>query len=232
MLMLFSFLINQVNKLKNKNQEKDYSVLTKNKKIDIKSFILMIALIIVLVGLAVVLVTYFAPYPMNRPKGYGLFHLCFVVISIALMIAFCIPMRKCSDKTFRIVMFSTGLVLLGAELYKHFYYAFIIDKVGEEFLFPSQKYEWDIFSFQLCSVPMYLAVVIGLMKEGKVRNALCEYMVSIGFLGGIMAYVEPSGILHAEAFCTLHSSIWHGLLIFMALFIIFTNKSQNFNSMR
>jgi uncharacterized membrane-anchored protein len=65
------------------------------------------------------------------------------------------------------------------------------------------------------------------MKEGKVRNALCEYCASIGFLGGFMAYAEPSGILHDDLFKLLHSSIWHAMLIWIALYILFT-KNANF----
>ncbi len=185
------------------------------------------ASILVLILIALIIIgTIYAPYVIDRPAGYGAFHIGFMIISIFIMLCICIPMRNCSDKAFRIVMLVTGLILLGAELYKHMYYAFIIDKIDETFISPSKKYEWDLISFQLCSVPMYLSVAIGCMKEGKVRNALCEYCASIGFLGGFMAYAEPSGILHGELFCTLHSSIWHALLIFIALFIIFTKKGN------
>ena len=196
------------------------------KILGIVSVVINTTLIVLILITLIVIGTIYAPYIIKRPAGYGAFHIGFMIISIFIMLAICIPIRKCSDKTFRIVMLVTGLILLGAELYKHMYYAFIIDKIGEDFYSPSQKYEWDLISFQLCSVPMYLSVAIGCMKEGKVRNALCEYCASIGLLGGFMAYVEPSGILHGELFCTLHSSIWHGLLIFMALFIIFTKKGN------
>ena len=134
-------------------------------------------------------------------------------------------MKNKSDKTFRIVLLTTGAILIGAELYKHLYYAFAFNKEINGKM--SSGYEWDIFSFQLCSVPMYLAIAIGCMKKSKLRDTLCEYMVSIGFLGGIMAYLEPSGILHADLFCLLHSCIWHGLLIFLALYIIFTKNGCN-----
>lgn len=162
--------------------------------------------------------------PIERPAAYGLFHWLFMIISIALMLTFCILMRNKSDKTFRIVMIVIGAVLLGAELYKHLYYAFAYDKETFNGV-PYHGYEWNIVSFQLCSVPMYLSVAVGCMKKCKVRDILCEYIVSIGFLGGIMAYIEPSGILHDDLFCLLHSCIWHGLLILLALYILFTNNA-------
>ena len=154
--------------------------------------------------------------PIDKPSAYGLFHILFCLITIIAFVLICYFSRKCSDKTFRIVMLSVGTFLILAEIYKHFYYALAYNYDGTI----SVKYEWDIFSFQLCSVPMYLSFAIGFMKKSKLRNTICEYLVSIGFLSGIMAYLEPSGILHDDLFKLLHSSIWHALLIFIALFII------------
>lgn len=159
--------------------------------------------------------------PIDRPASYGLFHILFCVITIAIFIAICYFTRKCSDKTFRIVILSVGVFLIVAEIYKHLYFAFAYNYDGSDKIF----YEWDIFSFQLCSVPMYLCIPIGCLKKGKLRDTLCEYLVTVGFLGGIMAYAEPSGILHDDLFRLLHSCIWHSLLIFIALFILFTNNA-------
>lgn len=125
-------------------------------------------------------------------------------------------MRKSSDKTFRIVLISLGSFLILTEIYKQFYYLYAIGMEG---------YDWDMLPFQLCSVPMYISVIAGCMKKCKVRDIICEYLVTIGFLGGIMAYIEPSGILHDDLFKLLHSSIWHAMLIWIALYILFTNNA-------
>ena len=53
----------------------------------------------------------------NRPEPYGLFHLIFVVSSLALMVAICYFARKISEKTFSIVIISIGTVLILRELY-------------------------------------------------------------------------------------------------------------------
>ncbi len=154
----------------------------------------------------------------NRPEPYGAFHLIFVALSLAIMITACYFMRKNNDKTFRIVMFSIGVGLILSEIYKQFYYLYAAGDDG---------YDWNIFPFQLCSVPMYLCVAVGCMKKNKVRDTLCEYLVCIGFLGGIMAYLEPSGILKKTYFDIIHSCIWHAMIIFIALYILFTNNAGN-----
>ncbi len=152
----------------------------------------------------------------NRPEPYGTFHLLFTLLSIILIPTVCFLMRKNKEKTFRAVLFSVGMLLLLSEIYKQLYYFYAAGEAG---------YDWYIFPFQLCSVPMYLSVAAGCMKKSRVRDAICEYLVSIGFLGGIMAYVEPSGILNGHYFTLIHSCIWHALLIFIALYILFTGNA-------
>ncbi|MCD8373406.1 MAG: YwaF family protein [Clostridia bacterium] len=152
----------------------------------------------------------------NVPQPYGVFHLTFIFLSLLIMVTICYLSRKSSDKTFRIVMFCTGLFLILSEIYKQLYYYYAAGGEG---------YDWYIFPFQLCSVPMYLSVIVGCMKKNKIRDSICGYLASIGFLGGIMAYVEPSGILNGQYFTLIHSCVWHALLIFIALYILFTNNA-------
>ncbi len=152
----------------------------------------------------------------SQPESYGVFHLSFVALSLIVIITLCYLMRKNSDTVFRIVMFSLGACLLLSEAYKQLYYLYAAGGEG---------YDWYIFPFQLCSVPMYLSIVVGCMKKNKVRDAVCEYLVSIGLLGGIMAYVEPSGILNAHYFTLIHSCLWHAMLIFIALYILVTGNA-------
>ncbi len=152
----------------------------------------------------------------TRPEPYGAFHLLFTVLSLALIVLSCYWMRGNSDRTFRAVLFGIGALLLLSEVYKQFYYFYA---AGEE------GYDWSIFPFQLCSVPMYLCILVGCMRKSRVRDAICEYLVSVGFLGGFMAYVEPSGILNEHYFTLIHSCIWHALLIFIALYVLFTDNA-------
>ncbi len=160
----------------------------------------------------------------ERPPSYGVFHLTFVAMSLIIIAAACFFLRKSSDKTFRCVMFSVGSILILSEIYKQLYYLYADGSSG---------YDWYIFPFQLCSVPMYLSVAVGCMKKSRTRDMLCKYLASIGFLGGIMAYIEPSGILKTHYFTLIHSCVWHALLIFIALYIIVTkNACQNIKSYR
>ncbi len=160
----------------------------------------------------------------QQPQAYGPFHIAFAVLSIAIIVGVCFLMRKNSDRTFRAVMLSVGLLLIFSEVYKQLYFLWAAGDRG---------YDWYIFPYQLCSVPMYLSVAVGCMKKCRVRDALCNYLATIGLLGGLMAYIEPSGILNEHYFTLIHSCVWHALLIFFALYILFTgNAGRHFKDYR
>ena len=84
---------------------------------------------------------------MEKPKAYGAFHLVFMIGGLFLCVLFAFLLRKASDKANKIIIFSCGAFLAVCEVYKQLFYTFYI---GEG------SYQWWIFPFQLCSVPMYL----------------------------------------------------------------------------
>ena len=47
----------------------------------------------------------------------------------------------------------------------------------------------------------------------------------INFLGGLMAFLEPSGINHEYVTLTLHAYIWHMTLVFIGIYLFITKRS-------
>ena len=67
------------------------------------------------------------------------------------------------------------------------------------------------FSFQLCSVPMYLCLILPLFKQRPIagrKNAFAPSCRILALLGGVMALAEPSGLMH-YLLLTLHGFLWH-----------------------
>ena len=86
------------------------------------------------------------------------------------------------------------------------------------------QYQWWIFPFQLCSVPMYLCLIIPFIKEGKIKKSFYLFLSTYNLLGGFVAMFEPSGLSHSYWTLTLHAYIWHLLLVFIGFLIIFNKK--------
>lgn len=90
------------------------------------------------------------------------------------------------------------------------------------------SYDWWYFPFQLCSMPMYFLPLYCLLPEKyrKIRIVLADFLVDFGLLGGIFAFADQSGMHYDLPALTLHSYLWHFLMIFLGLFLIFTQKNR------
>lgn len=152
---------------------------------------------------------------MEKPTAYGLFHLVFLIGGLAYCAIFAYLLRKSSEKTSNIILFSVGAFLLISEVYKQLFYTYYIG---------GGEYQWWIFPFQLCSVPMYLCLIVPFFKPGKIKNALYTFLASYNLLGGFLALFEPSGLSHEYVTLTLHAFVWHLLLAFVGFFLIASGK--------
>ena len=154
-------------------------------------------------------------WKMTPPRAYGPFHLIFTFVGILLCICIAYRLRNVSERGNKIVLVGTGAFLMLTEVYKQIFYYFVIGQ---------GTYQWNEFPFQLCSVPMYLCVIAPLLPQGKVQKGMYHFMTTFNLLGGMMAFIEPSGITHSYWTMTLHAYIWHMFLIFIGFYLIASGR--------
>jgi hypothetical protein len=116
-----------------------------------------------------------------------------------------------------IVFTVTGLILGLGELYKQLFYYYIIN---------DQHYDWWLFPFQLCSLPIYLCLLLPLIRNTRIRRILCTFLLDFNMMGGIATFIDPSGILHGYWTLTLHGLIWHLILIFLGIYIVMSRQAD------
>ena len=149
-------------------------------------------------------------------KSYGPFHLIFAVVGISLAVFLAWKLRKLSDRGHRRVLLILSTLLITAEVFKMFFLIYAIN---------GGQFQWGELSFQLCSVPMYLAFLAAIVKPGKLEGTMLAFLLYFGTLGGIAAYVEPSGMTWIPYLqITLHSFVWHLLLIFLGVYLFFSRR--------
>lgn len=160
----------------------------------------------------------------EKPQAWGAFHITFTVagLSAAVIVALLIA-KKRSFRLYNGVLRGVGIFLLICEAFKltYNYYA----------IYGCDYNSWiTLFPFQLCSVPMYFSVIASFLRRGsRLRTAMLTFMMTYTFLSGLSAFIEPSGILHADLFSTMHSCVWHLLLVFLGLLIgFFGEVGQDF----
>ena len=112
--------------------------------------------------------------------------------------------------------FCCGLILLASEIWKQWTLTFQLNH---------GVYNFWYFPFQLCSVPMYLCLILPLFRHPSHRSTekrICTFMQDFALLGGVMALAEPSGLMHPYLLLTLHGFLWHFMLIFIGLYCAMT----------
>lgn len=157
-------------------------------------------------------------WPMDVPKPYGLFHLSFFLLGLVLCLMIATRLRHESEKRVDWILFGCGAILLVLELYKQAFYLVVIG---------NGTYQWWVFPFQLCSVPMYLCLLLPFIKSARIKEAMHEFLLIINGFGGFVAFLEPSGLLHPYYSLTFHAFLWHMMLIFIALLLWRTNLAGN-----
>ena len=129
---------------------------------------------------------------MEPPQLFGSFHIAASLITavLAVLAAVFFARRADIEKNVRKTLVLTGWLLLILEVYKQYFLYYIVNEGAFDCWF---------FPFQLCSMPMYLCMLLPFLKDES-RVTLMTFMGGYIFI----------------------SATWHGLLLFMSLLIIFT----------
>ena len=154
--------------------------------------------------------------PMERPASYSPFHLIFTFVGLTVAILLAFLLRKLNDKQNKIFLGVIGGVLAVSEVIK--------------ILFTNQmlnggNFAWWVFPFQLCSIPMYLCLIVAFVKSEKFNSYLYEFMFSISLATAFITFAEPSGLHKDFWFLTLHSYIWHLTLVFIGFYLYFSKRA-------
>ncbi|MBQ8174403.1 MAG: YwaF family protein [Clostridia bacterium] len=154
-------------------------------------------------------------WEMVKPKAYGVFHLTFTFVGFAVCLLLAYLLRNLGERGNRRLLTGVGVFLMLTEVYKQLFYTYYIG---------GGSYQWWIFPFQLCSVPMYLCVIAPWLKNEKVKRGMYAFMTTFNLLGGFMAFIEPSGIVHEYWTLTLHAFVWHMMLVFVGFYLIASGR--------
>jgi hypothetical protein len=115
---------------------------------------------------------------------------------------------KIFPKSYDIWFFFAGLLLLVSEIWKQWYLTIYINH---------GYYDWWYFPFQLCSLPMYLLLLLPFATFPALRLLILGFLRTYSLLGGIAVFVDTSGLHYDTIPLTIHSFTWHVLLILIGI---------------
>jgi uncharacterized membrane protein YwaF len=147
---------------------------------------------------------------MEQQPLFGVFHLVYLVVGFIVVIIAAFLLRKTTERQNRVLLLSIGLFLLVSEAYKQLFWFYAIGYADYPFI---------ILPFHLCSIPLYLCIVLALVPEGRFRQAGYAFLASFCFVGGLISVTVDGGLLRDYWMMTFHSMNWHFILIFLGLYL-------------
>lgn len=152
----------------------------------------------------------------ETPASYGWFHLLWLALTFLALIPLLRFPKQQSDTHIRRVVLVTAIVVILLEVYKQINYSFSYEN-GIVF-----DYQWYAFPFQFCSTPMYIGLLAGLTKKGKLHESLCAYLATYALFAGLAVMVYPNDVFISTIGINIQTMICHGSMITIAIYLFAT----------
>jgi hypothetical protein len=153
-------------------------------------------------------------YSMETPVSFGWFHLMWLAITFLALIPLCrFPKTPGEDHVRRVVLV-TAIVVTILEIYKQINYSF---SYTDGIIF---DYQWYAFPFQFCSTPMYIGLLAGLTKKGKVHESLCAYLATYAMFAGLCVMIYPNDVFVDTIGINIQTMICHGSMITIGIYLL------------
>ena len=153
---------------------------------------------------------------MERPPAYGWFHLLFWGLTVLFAVLLCVFHKKENPKRVRKVVLAVAITVIILEIYKQINYSFSYEN-GISF-----DYQWYIFPWQFCSTPMYVGLLAGIIKKGKIHDALCAYLATYAMFAGLCVMIYPNDIYTSTVGINIQTSVCHGTMISIAVYLLYS----------
>lgn len=150
---------------------------------------------------------------MPCPPSYGWFHLLFIALSIAAGVLLCLYAGK-DEKSVRRVLRITAITVIVLEVYKMINFGFSYED-GISYSFP-----WSSFPFQFCSTPMYVGLLAGLIRPGRVHNSLCAYLATFAMFAGLCVMIYPGDVFIETVGINIQTMICHGSMLSIGIYLL------------
>ena len=156
----------------------------------------------------------FLKTPMTIPSLYGWFHILFIVLSLLAGVLLCITHKKGDDARVRRAVFVTGVIVALLEVYKMFIFHHKV-----EWNVMSFDFQWYVFPFQFCSTPMYIALLTGLFRRGRVHRSLMAFLATYAIFAGVCILVYPGIVFTSTLGLNIQTMICHGSMLSIGIYL-------------
>lgn len=154
---------------------------------------------------------------MTRPTVFGWYHILWLGITVGLTVLLCTRFRNCSRETVRKVVFGVAVLVALLEIYKQIVFTF---SVADGAIVAD--FQWYAFPWQFCSTPMYVGLLVGVFRKGKVHDALCAYLATYSMFAGLCVMIYPGDVFIETIGVNIQTMICHGSMIVIGAWLLAT----------
>lgn len=153
---------------------------------------------------------------MTEPQPYGWFHLLSLGVTVAVTVFLCATHKKGDNKRVHRTVIVTAIVVTLLEIYKQINFNFSYEN-GVSF-----DYTWYSFPFQFCSTPMYIGLLAGLTRKGKIHDASSAYLATFSIFAGICVMLYPVTVFIDTIGINIQTMVCHGSMISVGIYLLYS----------
>lgn len=150
---------------------------------------------------------------MQTPTLFGWFHLLWLGIMVLASVLLARWSKKAQAKHVTNFVLIVSIVTVVLEVYKQINYTFG-DGSG------APDYQWYAFPWQFCSTPMYIGLLAGLVRKGKVYDCLCAYLATFAVFAGLAVMVYPGDVFVSTIGINIQTMVCHGGMVVTAAVLL------------
>lgn len=155
---------------------------------------------------------------MPEPQMFGWFHLMWIALMIIAGVLLCRTHKEGDDKRIRRIVFITAVIVGVLEIYKQISFTFSVE--DSEIVF---DYQWYAFPFQFCSMPLYVGLLTGIFRKGRIHNSLMAFLATYSIFGGLTVMVYPPQVFIGEIGINIQTMFCHASMIVVGVYLLYTN---------
>ncbi len=154
---------------------------------------------------------------LSTPQLFGSIHLLSLLLIIVSNTVVFFYLKERKQETLINILHSLGLFMILLEIFKQ-WFCFI-------YVFGRKLNLW-FFPWQLCSMAMYCSFIIKYIGKEKTQNAFLVFLATFSLFSDIVALILPYDMLRDQIVLTIHSFVYHSLIITEALIALLILKQR------
>lgn len=156
-------------------------------------------------------------WKMEVPQPYGWFHLLCCALTIVITVVICVLCKHKTRRQVIAIVFGTAVLVAILEIYKQINFTFTYD--GNEI---TADFLWFAFPWQFCSMPMYVGLLAGIFRKGKIHEALCAFLATYSIFAGVCVMLYPVTVFVDTIGINIQTMVCHGSMITIGVYLLYT----------